>query len=400
MKISKKNLKRLILENILEEEDEAVDPVETSAEADDTETDESWIETVKNLPDSILSTVEDMADVDIDRDGTVGKNPVADTNAKAEPSSPKKITKNDKTAYIQKVIKSPSSEDGTKDGDGQWGKGTTKAWKAWIVEPSTIEKIKALKSKNPGEAAPGAVTNESFLNQDLRTIFNRILNEEAEENTDEITKFIKANAGNAAKVAAELGYSPNLSGVTKMVRELEALPKTSTDDSQKSSKEEPESESNEEVQEGNPEDQGSTESEKGEVYELSSLKLDKSRFQHNSNGNLTNIKQERKAEILSTEATIEMQTALAKKPAIKKIFDFDDKIGLSLNLEKLDRKTKKDKMFFSDNKIIIRRATAGDVTITNVKIDGNFIVAVKEAPVAVEESLSHGALIRKRYRRY
>ena len=394
MKISKRDLRRLILENILKEAVEAVDPEAPATEAGDAETvppaetltaiGKSYWEKINDMSSSAISAAEDLIDMDINGDRAVGSDPPPPPPPAVEKTSSKKITKNDKTAYIQKVIKAPSSDGGTKLGDGQWGGGTNTAWEEWVQAPEN-KKVFAELVKQKEDSAAGP-TSESH---ELYEFFSRILKEEASEGSDialpaDLLALIADGA--AAPIAKYFELSGNLSGVTELVKKMEQSEKTTEDKAQEN--------------DGEPADGGDNTSDESEDYMLSSLKLNKDRFQHDDEGKLVDKKQEKKAVILSTKANMDTQEALAQKPAIKKIFDFDDEGGLSLDLAKLDRKTKKDKMFFSKNKIIIRRTLAADIVITDVKIEGDYIVATAEEAAPVEESLSHGALIRKRYRRY
>ena len=135
-----------------------------------------------------------------------------------------------KIAAIQKIIKAPSSDVGTKLGDGKWGGGTTEAWKAWVVNPETIQKIEKLKKDK--EAALKA--ENKYLN--LNLLFEDTLDEvdevPATAKDSAIAKFVRANAGNAAKIAKELGYKPNLSGVDEMLKALEVLDTSTADKDQ------------------------------------------------------------------------------------------------------------------------------------------------------------------------
>ena len=134
-----------------------------------------------------------------------------------------------KTAYIQQVIKAPSSKGGTQQGDGQWGKNTSAAWRDWVKEPDTMKKFAALEK----------TLNES---QDLYNLFSKIISEQAgesqaepdkseapespaqaEETTPAVSEELKKliDAGDAGELAKHFGLTGNLSGVHELVRKLQ-----------------------------------------------------------------------------------------------------------------------------------------------------------------------------------
>ena len=136
-----------------------------------------------------------------------------------------------KIAAIQKIIKAPSSNGGVELGDGKWGGGTTEAWKAWVVTPETIQKIEKLKK----DKESASQTENKYLN--LNLLFEDTLDDAAADAAAEdsaIAKFVRDNAGNAASIAKELGYKPNLSGVDEMLKALEALDISTADKDQNS----------------------------------------------------------------------------------------------------------------------------------------------------------------------
>ena len=136
-----------------------------------------------------------------------------------------------KIAAIQKIIKAPSSNGGVELGDGKWGGGTTEAWKAWVVTPETIQKIEKLKK----DKESASQTENKYLN--LNLLFEDTSDDataDAAAEDSAIAKFVRANAGNAASIAKELGYKPNLSGVDEMLKALEALDISTADKDQNS----------------------------------------------------------------------------------------------------------------------------------------------------------------------
>jgi len=176
-----------------------------------------------------------------------------------------KSRSNPKTAYIQKVIKAPSSDGGKKEGDGQWGKNTSDAWRAWVKKPDTLKKFAALLAKEKSEKQAdderieqlkilGMIdddkgkTNES---RDLYELFSKIISEQEEKNpvqaaVDRAVAADKAamealpkelqeliQAGDAAKIAAYFKLSPNLAGVEQLVKKLEGLKATDDKDKEK-----------------------------------------------------------------------------------------------------------------------------------------------------------------------
>jgi hypothetical protein len=144
-------------------------------------------------------------EIDIDFNGKVA--PTPQVQAQKRKSNPK-------IAYIQKVVSAPSSNDGKKLGDGMWGGKTTTAWEKWISSPATLEKIKAL-------IATDSLDESKFLNLDLLfegspkpAVSTRV--------SDDPAAFITQNKGNAAEIAKHMGYSPSLAGVHDLITALEA----------------------------------------------------------------------------------------------------------------------------------------------------------------------------------
>tara|TARA_Y100000114_G_scaffold123583_1_gene119183 strand:- start:1142 stop:2710 length:1569 start_codon:yes stop_codon:yes gene_type:complete len=221
--------------------------------------------------------------IDIDFSPKVSTKPQAQAQ-KARAAKPKSRS-NPKTAYIQKVIKAPSSDGGKKEGDGQWGKKTSDAWRAWVKSSDTLKKFAALLAKEKGEKQAdderieqlkilGMIdddkgkTNES---RDLYELFSKIISEQsgvdpdadvdadadadADTDTDadadapepaakadkteelmkklpeELQKLIKD--GDAAKIAAYFKLSPNLTGVDQLVRKLETVKTTNDKEEEK-----------------------------------------------------------------------------------------------------------------------------------------------------------------------
>lgn len=176
------------------------------------------------LPDKYKSVAEHIKKkakvemgINIDFDQKVSTTPQAQAQGGA-----RKSKSNSKTAYIQKVIGAPSAK-GKPEGDGVWGQNTTDAWEEWVVTDDTIKKIEMLKSKkeSPGESTVDE--NKKFSLSFLFEQEDRPGESETSEDS-EIAKFVYKNRGNAADIAKELGYPSTLSGVEKMVRDLEVQP--------------------------------------------------------------------------------------------------------------------------------------------------------------------------------
>ena len=228
MKISKKDLRRIILEAM-------GTPGRSTARA------RRVTERQRRSRRRRVNTTSSDRPADADAAATAGEtdNVAAVAAANTEPSNNKTKSKpksNSKTAYIQKVIGAPSAE-GKDQGDGQWGTNTTDAWKEWVVTDDTIKKIEMLKSKkeSPGESTVDE--NKKFSLSFLFEQEDRPGESETSEDS-EIAKFVYKNRGNAAAIAKELGYPSTLSGVEKMVRDLEAQPvesDTSDEESEESS---------------------------------------------------------------------------------------------------------------------------------------------------------------------
>ena len=170
----------------------------------------------------------------------------AQTGRAAKP----KRRSNPKTAYIQKVIKAPSSEGGKKEGDGQWGSKTSDAWRAWVKEPDTLKKFAALEKDLKKDSGSAAVKES----QDLYSLFSKIISEQADESqpetaesetpessapAEETTPAVSAELkkliddGDAAALAKYFGLTGNLSGVTDLVKKLEAKKATDSKEEEK-----------------------------------------------------------------------------------------------------------------------------------------------------------------------
>jgi len=423
MKISKRDLRRLILENMLKEEEEAATPASSGADdaADDSaaaaanevddrlrkllviynnnKTDDTKTKSAaamrriltqetpsKRVFNDLTSKIKELSDLKV--------------KSKADVSSQKvksKSKSNSKIAAIQKIIKAPSSDAGTKLGDGEWGGGTTEAWKAWVVNPETIQKIEKLKKDK--EAALKA--ENKYLN--LNLLFEDTLDDAAADAAAEdsaIAKFVRDNAGNAASIAKELGYKPNLSGVDEMLKALEALD-TSTADKDQNSVQELTAEQRGKFEELNKlldsnVSAGDMRTIHGIVHDLHSTDIFK-KIKAVSAG----TDQEKNTLLKSLTAATDRKIAtnilsnfsagnygagvgivfpLAKGPMFKSLDGESENLSFSVLVDDVEG------IFLGKKPVYVK---TGDARTSSEK-----------APAPVAESLSHGTLIRNRYGRY
>lgn len=184
------------------------------------------------LPDKYKSVAEHIKKkakvemgINIDFDQKVSTTPQAQAQGGA-----RKSKSNPKTAYIQKVIKAPSSKGGIQKGDGQWGENTSDAWRAWVKSSDTLKKFTALLKKEKGPKQDSPANNESL---DLYEIFTKIIGEQEVKNSVQADKDVMEalpsdlqkliQVGDAAKIAAYFKLSPTLTGVEQLVKKLEKL---------------------------------------------------------------------------------------------------------------------------------------------------------------------------------
>lgn len=351
---------------------------------------------------SVVSAGERATGIDIDQDGDVDSDE-SDQDTDTEPDSVKaaepakpaepakaakpKIKRSEKTAYIQKVIGAPSAK-GKEKGDGQWGQKTSDAWRAWIKTPETKKKLLALAKEKK--------LNES---SDLFNLFSRIISEqeepaddasseEASSNLPDKLKELIAN-GAAGPIASYFGFKGNLTGVDDLVRALEdiELPEEATDAEQ----------------EGD-DDKIDFEDLKDLNTKIEELSIPaNAEFFKMKGAAFTSKNPRRTIDIdINNPETWKGQTKYITDDGELKIFK-EGEIDTDKNAGKVMKK-----MFFNQSagEIIIGKG-GRDIKIFPVKLEDGFVVADKKEdapkpPAETEnqktnESLSRGALIRKRY---
>ena len=395
MKISKKDLRRLIRE----------------AAEEEAKSGGSWKDAIRGFGQSVMSSIEDISpgaadsirgginavekavDSDLDGDG--------DTGEKGSKSSGKKITPREETKYIQGVIDPEAKH--TK-ADGQWGRGTNTAWKEWVTSDETIERIKALQAKageGPSPEAAGDASDpieESIINRNIGSLLDLLINEQAEGGED-IVDFVNTNKGSAGKIAARLGYEGNITGVNKMVRDLQAV---DLDAQQKAQEPVPEPEEVEEEDDDMDLDELLAERELNTKIQDLSIPAVAEYFKMKGAA-FTSKSPRRTIDIdINNPDTWKGQTKYITDTGELKIFK-EGEIDTDENAGKVMKK-----MFFNQSagEIIISKA-GRDIKIFPVKLEDGYVVADKkedvDAPPAeteadpTNESLSRGALIRKRY---
>ena len=143
MKISKKDLRKIILESMIKEQ-EAGGSEEVPADL---------MNTLSNLGADALKKVSSFVDSNLGTESDNSTDAAASgeesEEASAEKSGSKKIKRSEKTAYIQGVIGAPSAK-GRDKGDGQWGKKTSDAWAKWVKKPENKKAFAVLVKKKEG----------------------------------------------------------------------------------------------------------------------------------------------------------------------------------------------------------------------------------------------------------
>jgi hypothetical protein len=310
-----------------------------------------------------INAVEKTVDSDLDGDGDTGEE-----GSKKEKSG-KKITSRDETKYIQRVI---DPEEKHTKADGQWGGGTNTAWKEWVTSDKTIDKIRALQAKadrapaGDADVTTGSV-QESIINRNISSLLDLLINEQAAG--DDISVFVNANAGSAARIATKLGYDGNLAGVHQMVQDLEAVETDVEEKDQEPAEEQAEKEVSEE------EDTAVAD---GASYALASLRIPKEKFKTRKD---EYIEPAREGRTTKTD----VRTAEELPEAIR-----DDDAATLRTFRRMFYVKKYDG---GPGAIIIKKPGINHVLI-GFKEDGDFIVGL---PRTAQESLSRGSLIRKRY---
>ena len=378
MKISKKDLRKIILESMIKEQ-EAGGSEEVSQDIFDKISD-MGADALKQVGAAVDSAMGNESD----KSGDAAASGEESEEASAGKSGSKKIKRNEKTERIQAMLQMAGAYS-TKSGndDGQWGKGTTDAWKKWLTLPVTLEKFAALvKQKN----AESTVKEES---RELFDLFSKIISEADDAVAaalkdygipDDLDKLFKKGA--AAPIAAYFGLKPNLTGVDQLVKKLEDV-------------EVPE----EEEKEADPE----VDEEADENIDLEDLKQLNTKIQELSipanaeyfkmkGSAFTSKNPRRTIDInINNPNTWKEQTRYITDNGELKIFKEGD-----LDSDKNAGKIMK-KMFFNEStgEIIIGKG-GRDIKIFPVKLENSFVVP-RTPDTTVQESLSRGSLIRKRY---
>lgn len=284
-----------------------------------------------------------------------------------QPRTRTSIPVNDKVRKIQQIIGAPSSNGGEQLGDGQWGRKTTAAWKAWVTNPDTIAIMKDLK-------APRS-QNESFSRADLRNLFESIMSEngllnEDDDASDDFAEYIKANAGDASKIADYVGFGTKLTGV-------HALATAVADKQNQDTPAQTRQDEDEDTSEVSNEDPGADEN-----LSLSDLKLSIERFK--SRGGIRQTGDRNFTEVILNSPPLAI--IQGGRSSTK------NKLKNYRNLRFRDEGNKK-YIVISPKPL---RGSLKRYKLGPVKIEGDYVVLDRET----NESLSHGALIRRRYRRY
>jgi hypothetical protein len=378
MKISKKDLRKIILESMINEQE--------SAESDESK---GIIDQLTDLSSDALKKVNSAVDSAL---GNTGDNP-ADAaatgeepeEAPAEKSGSKKIKRNEKTKYIQNMLQiagAYSTQSG--NDDGQWGKGTTAAWKKWLTLPDTVEKFKALvKEKNKASLA-----NEG--SRELFDLFSKIISEadapaQPDSEDSDIPADLQAlfNKGAAAPIAAYFGLKPNLTGVDQLVKRIEAVEAPEEEEEEKADQED----------DGEDMDLTALLAEKRLNTKIKELSIPANAEYFKMKGSAFTSKNPRRTiDIdINNPETWKGQTKYITDDGDLKIFKEGD-IDSDRNAGKVMKK-----MFFNQSagEIIIGKG-ARDIKIFPVKLEDGFVVA-STPDSSVQETLSRGAIIRKRY---
>jgi hypothetical protein len=328
---------------------------------------------------------------DIDSDGDVGEEGATsgeESTAQAQSTTSGSSSKKDKIKKIQAAMElagaypSKSGND-----DGIWGSGTSDAWRAFVKKPDTVKKFKALEDQNS--------TNATTESRSLYEFFAKIINEQDEAADSDPLEGLSVdlkkaiNSGQAAEVAKHFGLKGTLTGVTQLINKLADVEIEDEDDTEAE-------ESDVDEEEVTPEEAEET----TEVISQENLKLgDKpisisfEKFKQDSDGNAIQPRNEgRLVEIDLNKDGVDLPREISKDKATLKNFN---------------------RLFFiEDDKVVLIKRSGKNYKLKPFKREGNFIVQEKssgdevtppaetEPAAPMQESLSHGALIRRRYRRY
>jgi hypothetical protein len=366
MKISKKDLRKIILESMINEQE--------SAET------EGLLAQIASMGSDTLEKVSSAVDSAMGNKGDKPAEAAAageeSEEASAEKPGSKKIKKSEKTAYIQKVISAPSSDGGAKLGDGQWGQNTSTAWKTWIKTPETEKKLLAL-AKDQGKI------NES---SDLFNLFSKIISEAPDGTPADDAPEVSGIPGDLQKllddgaagpIASYFGFKGNLTGVEQLVKKIEVVEVPDDDDA------DADADAEADADDDAVEDAGSLQPGENLDFETG-LRIKFERFRQTKEKKP--VKPAREGRVVPIKMT-------------------DKKRKLPSPISNDDGKTLKTfrRMFFVDSVgnnpgyILIKKA-GKNYKLSPFKREGDLVVEDRaEEQAGLQESLSRGTLIRKRY---
>lgn len=395
MKISRKDLRRIILEAVIkEQEDNSEDSTEENDSSSIMDRIGSAVSTALDqvsgpIPATVSSAVDGLEKAfnkDVDGDGDVGEETTSSgdensSQAQTQASSSASNSKKEKIKKIQAAMQlagaypEPNGND-----DGIWGRGTSDAWKEFVKKTDTVKRFKALEAQNNSEA-----TTES---RSLYEFFTKIINEQSEEADplDGLSDKLKnaINSGQAAEVAKHFGLKGTLTGVAELIDKLQNV---DVDDDT------PEEDPEETPEEDEAEETSELSAQENLTLGENPISISFEKFKQDSGGNAIQPRSEgRVVNIDLNKENIELPDEISKNNKELKNFN---------------------RLFFiEDKKAILIKRLGKNYKLTPFKKDGEFIVQQKssgdevtppaetETPGSVQESLSHGALIRRRYRRY
>jgi len=327
---------------------------------------ESSIPTFESLKSRYETQNADTVEPQNDQSETQPADTPAQTSQPRSSSTARSTAAKEKVKAIQKIIDPNATRT---QPDGIWSTGTNLAWKSWLEKSQSV--IAKLKSEM------STPTNETFYKNDLSKLFERFLKEDETAEPSEqglpletFGLFVK----DASKAAEYLGFSPTLTGVKQFVDAVEA------EKSQDTTAQTRASTADDDMAASPSGDAPDSE----EVFDVKNLKLKIDRFQNRQGERISDPN--RYTEINLNADNLKLPTSIRSG-------------SNSTELEKFKnlRLSKEKDAIFINNKI--RGNVFRKFKLTPVKVVGEYVVIDKPAD-ALEESLSHGALIRRRYRRY
>ena len=276
----------------------------------------------------------------------------------------KKRVPNEKVKTIQQAIDPVAKHT---QPDGMWGGGTNTAWKEWVTSPETMAALAKMKSQPKNESLK-KYSLLSLLEAPLdATLPAEKANQISAEDKTDLRAFIEKNSGNAAAIAQRFGFKGNVEGVAEFV----AAVQKQADDGGEGEEEESVYRDAKPLQ--------------GENLAIDKLKLHVRRFERKGNGEI------------KTRPTLQITSATAHD-LTKETSELEDKPpfkGGQLDLETLyDDNT--DFYLTTSGKLTLDVDGFDNFLISKFKREGDFVV-LDQSAVKQEESLSRGALIRKRY---